>query len=178
MVLRLARETAGGTDLTVVYLPGLDIVQHTLFGNEPPRPSEVDQRLKALRQYYDYVGSLISTTLTQIHDGGVVFLIAQPGRLQQGNGVLAATGPGIGPASTTATVLDLAPTVLHTLGIPVARDLEGRVIEGIFEKEYVAAHPVRFVETYGGRGATARAAGAEPLDDEAIERLRSLGYIR
>lgn len=178
MVVRLANATSDGFDLTVVYLPGLDIVQHTLFGNEPARPADVDQRLAALRQYYDYAGALIAEIIAPRHDNGVVFVIAQPGRLHQESGVLAARGAAIRATQTAATVLDIAPTVLHALGIPIAKDLEGRVIDPLFQPQSLAAEPVRFVETYGGRGSTASARGGQPLDAEAIERLRSLGYIR
>jgi hypothetical protein len=177
-VARLAEATDDRNDLLALYLPGLDIVQHTLFGNEGTSPSEVDQRLGALRQYYDYVGSLIAETIVRLHDRGVVFLIAQPGRLHRGNGVLAARGPGIRPTRTTAAVLDVAPTILHSLGVPVARDLEGKVIEGLFEPEFLKKHPVRFVKGYGLKGIVPQSTTGQPLDAEAIERLRSLGYIR
>jgi hypothetical protein len=178
MVAKMAEATADEMDLIVLYLPGLDIVQHTLFGSEPPRPSEVDQRLTALRQYYNYLGTLVAATIARLHREGVVFLVAQPGRLQQGHGVLEATGPHIQPSQTTATVLDVAPTVLHALGIPVEKNLEGRVIDALFQPQFLATHPVRFVDSYGRRGVTAGRRSGEPLDEEMIERLRSLGYVR
>jgi hypothetical protein len=177
-VVRLAEATAGGSDLLVMYLPGLDIVQQTLFANEPPRPSDVDQRLTALRQYYDYAGSLIAAAIARVQQGGVVMLLAQPGRLQQGEGVLASTGPGIRSTDTAARVLDIAPTVLHTLGIPIAKDLQGKVVEGLFQDQSLHSHPVRFVDTYGPRGKSTVVRSGQPLDTEMIERLRSLGYVR
>ena len=52
--LALAREvSAADTDLVVVYLPGLDIAQHTLLtGDEgAPSPSALAARIDALKQY-------------------------------------------------------------------------------------------------------------------------------
>jgi hypothetical protein len=44
--------------------------------------------------------------------------------------------------------------------------------------EVLAAFPVRHVETYGLRGTVSTARGEAPLDQEMIDRLRSLGYVR
>jgi predicted AlkP superfamily phosphohydrolase/phosphomutase len=50
-------------------------------------------------------------------------------------GVLIASGPGIGPAREVsgATVFDLLPTWLRVLGQPVPGELEGRAIEGVLD---------------------------------------------
>lgn len=49
-------------------------------------------------------------------------------------GILMAVGPGItaGQAITDAKLIDLAPTILAFLGIPVPRGLDGRVLESLF----------------------------------------------
>ena len=50
-------------------------------------------------------------------------------------GVLMVVGPGIrkGYKIRGARIIDLAPTILHTMGIPVPSDMDGRVLEEIFE---------------------------------------------
>jgi len=50
-------------------------------------------------------------------------------------GVLMVVGPGIrkGYKIRGARIMDLAPTILHTMGIPVPSDMDGRVLEEIFE---------------------------------------------
>ncbi len=72
-----------------------------------------------------------------------------------------------------ASTLDLTPTVLYALGLPVARDMFGRPLTALFsqppEVEWIASY-----ETVGER----RLAGEEaPSDQEALERLRALGYV-
>lgn len=75
-----------------------------------------------------------------------------------------------------AEIIDVAPTVLYTLGVPVPRHMDGRMLTGIFDEDFLKEHEVRF----SGQG-DAVGPGAKDLDDaekEAIkDQLRNLGYI-
>jgi hypothetical protein len=179
-MIMLARHVGVDLDLLVVYLPGLDIAQQALFGDVAPAPSEVNDRLAALRLYYHYLDSLARQAVGRAvsEKDRAVFVVTQPGRLHQGKGILASLGGGSATAQTTATVLDVAPTILHALGVPVARDLDGRVIEALFAPASLTNHPVRGVDTYGLKATVSRPRTGQPLDEEALERLRSLGYVR
>ena len=94
-------------------------------------------------------------------------------------GIFAAAGGPVrrGVEINGASVLDVVPTTLHLLGLPVARDMDGEVLEGILEDGYHEEHPVEWVETYetGERGSD------EPIestyDQDVMDRLRALGYI-
>ena len=92
--------------------------------------------------------------------------------------LLAAGGPfRSGAHIEGARCLDVAPTVLHLLGAPVARDLEGIPLVDLLEPSFRTEHPVRYVETFGARSDSAAAISTEA--DEAIrEQLRALGYIQ
>lgn len=167
-------------DLLVVYLPGLDVAQQALLGGDmsAPAPSELDLRLAALQRYYGFLHALTRATIGRASDRRV-FLVTQPGRLHQGTGILAALGPGLQPhASVPGSVVDVAPTILHALGVPISRELDGRVVTGLFRPDLLGQHPVREVEAYGPRGPVTAARGGAPLDQEMIDRLRSLGYVR
>ncbi len=90
------------------------------------------------------------------------------------HGVLIAWGEGIRPGETVegARIMDLAPTILHLMGLPVPEDMDGRVLTSLISVERPVEH-----ERDG-----AREAGAEedlsPEDTaEVEERLRSLGYL-
>ena len=71
-----------------------------------------------------------------------------------------------------ATTLDLAPTVLHALGLPAARDMAGRPLA-----ELLAAGEVAWVDSYDGLAEPAPPAEDDGADDEVRQRLRTLGYI-
>jgi len=65
-------------------------------------------------------------------------------------GVLLIVGDGIVPGSTTsgATVLDLAPTLLYLMGLPVPRDMEGRVLSELVDAQYASDNPLTFIPSY------------------------------
>jgi arylsulfatase A-like enzyme len=71
---------------------------------------------------------------------------------------------------------DLAPTVLHLLGLPVSRELDGRVLEEALAPDFRAQHPLRYVAAYGRRAAPP--AAQSDFDSQMLEELRSLGYIK
>ena len=181
-VVQLGRAVSGSnTDLLVIYLPGLDIAQHTLLADEAPSaPSELALRVAALERYYRFLGELLRDEIAAGRRGERrVFVVAQPGRREGGHGVMTAIGEGFRKAArVSARIVDVAPTVLHTLGVPVARDLDGRPLGDLFDAESLEKHSVRMVDTYGRRGAVTAARGGAPLDQEMIDRLRSLGYVK
>ncbi|MCP3957211.1 MAG: hypothetical protein GY719_05105 [bacterium] len=72
-----------------------------------------------------------------------------------------------------ASTLDLTPTVLYALGLPVARDMAGRPLVEIFSRP----PDVEWLASYETGDEPRRADEEAPSDDEYLERLRSLGYV-
>lgn len=175
-----SRLTADSPDLLAVYLPGLDVAQHTLLAPVAgAAPSAISARLEALRGYYVYLDALLKDVALPAKDE-LVILVTQPGRLSStARGIVAMSGGMAAPgADVSARPVDVAPTVLHALGVPVSRELAGAPIVGVFSPAFLARFPVRDVPTYGLRHAQITLRRGDPLDQEAIERLRSLGYVR
>lgn len=96
------------------------------------------------------------------------------------DGIFLACGAGIARGARLAPleIADVAPTALHSLGLPVPRGLEGRVAVETFDPGWMSAHPVLRAEGSGGAVAAA-ASDALSGDAEAQirERLKSLGYL-
>ncbi|MFN2378287.1 MAG: alkaline phosphatase family protein [Candidatus Binatia bacterium] len=98
------------------------------------------------------------------------------------DGIFLASGPGIrrGAEVSGATIYDVAPTLLHALGLPVGKDMDGRVLGEIFEGP-TAERQVAFLDSHDGADPAAAAAetGKAPadVDEKVLEHLRSLGYI-
>ena len=92
-------------------------------------------------------------------------------------GVFIADGPGIRRGHhLDADITDIAPTILHLMGLPVPEDMDGRVLLDIFTENYAGEHPVVYgppavLEDMPSYGYSA--------DEEAQvrEQLRALGYI-
>ena len=188
-VVGLADELPGPPrDLDVVYLPGLDIAQHMLLA--PPESgaasaSAMSARIAGLVGYYAFLGQLIQP-MAQPAPKQIVMVVTQPGRVSSpAIGLLRANGTGfsgqdVGPdAPARNSILDVAPTVLTALGVPLSRELEGQPADAaLLGPEFAQAYKPRFVDTYGKPFVGALARTGKPLDQEMIDRLRSLGYVR
>jgi predicted AlkP superfamily phosphohydrolase/phosphomutase len=132
-------------------------------------------------------------TLT-LHDGGLISILPSSTALSRRPvlagahrplGVFAAKGPGIlaGRTGAEMSILDVAPMVLYSLGLPVPEDMQGRVVEELYEPDQLLKHPVSHVAAIPVKAKEAAqplngAASVEPEDERAVlERLRELGYI-
>jgi hypothetical protein len=86
--------------------------------------------------------------------------------------VLLALGDGIraGAVLQQASVLDVAPTILYLMGLPVARDMEGRVLTEMLDEEFTRAHHLSFVPSYdavaGTEAPPAAFSDLPPLPDD------------
>ena len=82
------------------------------------------------------------------------------------DGFFLALGDGIraGVSIGDASVLDVTPTILYLFGLPVARDMEGRVLTEILEDDFARNHPVTFIPSYESL-AVAPVAGHGDLED-------------
>lgn len=89
------------------------------------------------------------------------------------HGMLVVWGPGIRRGQIEkAQIIDLAPTTLHMLGLPVPDDMDGRVLTELFA-EHVSP-PRRVSREVAGGGAVGL---SEHEEAEVLERLKDLGYL-
>jgi predicted AlkP superfamily phosphohydrolase/phosphomutase len=90
------------------------------------------------------------------------------------NGIFIASGAGVKNAGEfrDAQIIDLAPTILHLLGLPVPTDMDGRVLT----EALADARDVEYGGTSEARAATTDGYSEEE-EKEVIERLADLGYI-
>ena len=90
------------------------------------------------------------------------------------HGILIASGPEIraGETVTDARIMDLAPTILHLMGLPVPDDMDGRVLA----ETLTTSRPIEFRST-GPADAGVETGLSEDESTEVEERLRALGYL-
>jgi tetratricopeptide (TPR) repeat protein len=96
------------------------------------------------------------------------------------NGSVAFYGSIVKPGHeiVDASVLDIAPTVLYLLGMPVDRKMPGKVLFDAFKEEWVEEHPIEYTSVYDSLVAPADVAvGPSPADQALKDKLVSLGYV-
>ncbi len=93
------------------------------------------------------------------------------------NGFFLAWGPDIdkGFAAEAFRVQDVAPTVAYGLGLPIAQDFDGEVVETLLSTEFRNAHNQQLVATWGKR--SSGPSTASEADNSMVEELQALGYI-
>jgi hypothetical protein len=136
--------------------------------------------VEAIGRYYEFLDRLLAPLVDDPRPGSVVALLADPGRsASRGPGLLVLAGTGVrAGVRQVGNGADVAPTILYLLGVPVSRELPGRPRTDLVDPSFVSRVPVRALDTYGRRTIGPRPPGSAPLDQEMLERLRSLGYVR
>jgi hypothetical protein len=81
-------------------------------------------------------------------------------------------------ANVADNAQSIAPTILHVLGVPISRELPRPVKLEVFDDAFARRYPLRFVQTYGRPRQPDAVSEGTPLDQEMIDRLRSLGYVK
>lgn len=96
-------------------------------------------------------------------------------------GIIIISGKNIQSNNTIkgVTMFDITPTILYLMGLPVAKDMIGKVMVQAIDTRFLKKHPLRYVETYETKDKDKEQIPIRsPIDEEKIkERMRSLGYI-
>jgi hypothetical protein len=177
---------------------GLDVVGHSFLRfAEPDRfgnvaAGDVRRYGRVLPAYRALVDQWIGEAVQRLGPGEVLFVVSGFGmepmpmwrrvlssvlggsppsgtHASAPDGFVLALGDGIRPgAAVEASVLDIAPTILYLAGLPVGRDMEGRVLTGLFDDDFVRSHPVTFIPSYESLAVTRPGATAPlpPLREE------------
>jgi len=97
------------------------------------------------------------------------------------HGILMGRGPELrrGTRVEGARIIDYAPTILHSFGVEIPSDMDGRVLEEIFTDAYLKANPVRVSREASGdyEAPEESPAMTEEESEEIRARLRGLGYL-
>jgi len=161
---------------------GRPIVERVYKAEELYTGPHVDMAPDLLAQTTDYEYEII----TNLTPGGPVptetDAVVFPPPLRSGThraeGMLIASGPGIrrGARLEPASLVDMTPTILHLLGLPIPTYMDGHVIAGLLDPATLASRPPTYEEQE-----LPDVAGDEPYsDEEATEvekHLRDLGYV-
>lgn len=193
---------------TFVHFQGIDwLSHHFLYFQRPeafadaPWSEEVRQDLEAqlplyrdiVAEMYVYLDEWLGRLIAAAGEDTAVLLLSDHGFAADDDpeipgfhdeappGVLVMRGPGIRPGARLegATLYDVLPTLMAALGLPVAEDLEGRVLDEAFCPGVESVRSPPRVATYGSAESYAPTIVRPPaLEQELLDQLESLGYLR
>jgi predicted AlkP superfamily phosphohydrolase/phosphomutase len=157
---------------------GLDVVGHSYLRYTRPRtfrdvPEEERRRFsQVLDRYYAFIDSEIAAAADNLAPGDLLMVVSgfgmQPlnpikqavARLlgdpdfsgtheQAPDGFLLAYGSAAEPGRRErGSIVDVAPTLLYFLGLPVARDMDGYARADLFTRAFKAERPIVFIRSY------------------------------
>jgi hypothetical protein len=195
VAVALRQMEATPVETLAVYLQAIDVASHDfsrhVFGAEllVPAPQRVsdDERELAIGRVeavYEATDLLLAQLIDAAGEETDVIVISDHGWEYDGSGHLAAP-PGIflaagphfrnGVEIEDVDVLDVLPTLLRILGVPISERLDGRVLDSALSPDTPAAMLVKSwtippVSTVASNRET-------PQDESMLEFLRSLGYV-
>ncbi len=150
-----------------------------------PIVTEVWTREEAFPGNYTHLAPDLTLRL---RDGGFVSTVksdvllsprAETAGAHRPEGIFLARGPAVasGALLPPISVLDVTPTLLYSLGLPVPEDLEGRVRVEVFESAFVRTYPIVTGEPTQPSEPFPSAATEREGEEEVIARLKALGYL-
>ena len=189
-------------ELVGVYFELIDACGHLFMEDAPPRRPQVsDDDYQAFSETvdrcYEYQDEVLADLIAMAGDDTLTLICSDhgfksgdrrpdtPGRADDGqaalwhlpNGLVLMHGSAVrrGAVLRNATILDITPTVLHALGVPLSHDLPGHPllaawIEGPLTREPARTAKYEFVPVPAPDAAAAEAPGR-------IAELRALGYL-
>jgi len=94
-------------------------------------------------------------------------------------GILMACGPGVrgGIELDGARIVDVAPTILYALGLPIPQRMDGRPLAEIFDSTFERAHEGSDSVAEAALPTAGDTVFSEDEEQEVLDRLRSLGYL-
>ncbi|CAN5516173.1 alkaline phosphatase family protein [soil metagenome] len=134
--------------------------ENSLFSTQPSFPEDTDKPALIIREH------MPSET-------------SEWGGTHRLDGIIVGRAPALkaGAEIENAHLIDVAPTILHLLGVPVPDDMDGDVLTEAFRPEFLAEHPVKAGEA-SGVSAGDRASGYTDEESAKVEeRLQALGYL-
>lgn len=191
-------------DFAAVYYDAIDHFSHGFMNYHPPKLSwmkEEDFELykNVVSIGYEFQDFLLGTLLKRVDNDTLVILVsdhgfhsdhlrprfippdpAGPAVQHRHYGIFVAKGPNIKKDEIVygATILDITPTILAALNLPVGEDMDGKVLLNIFQDPPNVDTIPSWEEREGYDGRVPEYARLEPeVQEEVIKQLVELGYI-
>ncbi len=188
-------------DFAAVYYECIDQVGHKFMPFHPPRLPEISETDFALLQnvmtgIYQFHDVMLQRLIEMAGPETPIMLLSdhgfqsgaqrprqmvEPAQWHRPQGIFVLHGPGIRADEMVegATLLDVAPTVLTLLGLPIGEDMEGKVLVNAWVEPPTIARVPSWENVAGDAGQLAAVTEeADPAAAQAaLQQLIALGYV-
>jgi predicted AlkP superfamily phosphohydrolase/phosphomutase len=174
------------------------MISHFFWQYYDPAPfdsvatGDVERFHNVLPEFYVYMDQILGEYLSTLQPGTDVIIVSDhgfgpdPGHsvpFRTGEhrpyGVFVANGPHFrqGLKLENASVLDITPTLLYLYGLPVAKDMDGKILTDAIVPEFKAVHDSATIRSYesGRKNSSIIRSGA---DTQIKDQIRALGYTQ
>jgi len=197
---------SGQPDVLMIYYQGIDQVSHRFIHCAAPAMEscpapERTPFAHTVEQFYEVQDRLLGEVLGSLDPETVILLVSdhgflsgparpryvppdvtgQPGRWHRRQGIFVLAGSPVMRSETAAplSLLEIVPTLLVTLGLPVGRDMQSPRLD-LLRQEFVQGFPTRWLPSWNAEVVPHQAKQAADGEDDTQRRLRdltALGYI-
>ncbi|MDQ3169349.1 MAG: alkaline phosphatase family protein, partial [Acidobacteriota bacterium] len=164
--------------LYAVRYQGLDTVAHTFLRYAQPHlfgdatPGEVEQFGAVLDRYYAFIDAELGLEMAKLQSGDLLLVVSgfgmEPVTLPKRalarllgepdlsgtherapDGFMLAYGSDVASGTLPrGSIVDVAPTALYYLGLPIARDMDGYARTDLFTPAFTSSRPVTYIRSY------------------------------
>jgi predicted AlkP superfamily phosphohydrolase/phosphomutase len=167
-----------GPRFTAIRYDGLDTVGHYYLSATQPRTfrdlpdAERRRQLQVIDAYYAFIDSELDAAAARMRPDDLLVVVSGFG-MQPLNPIKQTIARLLGDPNFTGTherapdgfmlaygasvqsgrrprgsIVDVAPTLLYFLGLPIARDMDGFARADLFTRDYTAERPIVFIPSY------------------------------
>jgi predicted AlkP superfamily phosphohydrolase/phosphomutase len=198
------------TDILAIYFGGIDVVSHIYWHFMEPsyfKKYEIsDDEIKkfggVIRNYYIWMDEVVGSFLSRVKKDTSVIILSDhgfgptgtlpwsgghskthPGAPVAPDGILIMSGKNINQEAVLKEprVIDITPTILALMKVPLAQDMDGRVLVEALTPEFIDEHPLSYISSFEDRKEFELKKTQEeslPAKEELLDKLKALGYIQ
>lgn len=187
-------------DFMAVYYNAIDHISHVFMKYHPPQLSWVDDQSfelysDVINAVYRWHDMMLGRWLEIVGENGYVMVLSDHGfhsderrvkalpkepaaiaREHNHLGILAIKGPGIKKDELIfgASLLDITPTILSAFNLPVGKDMDGKVLNAIFQE----TPNLQVVDSWDDEETKKKSQSLAQFEsDELVKQLVDLGYV-
>jgi predicted AlkP superfamily phosphohydrolase/phosphomutase len=185
-------------DFTAIYLNGLDPVEHFFWHYFEPQffeqilEEEMAKYGNTIENYYRFLDDKIGQFIQAWGDELTVIIVSDHGMQATGKlpwagnhvdtappGIIIMNGPNInkGIKLKGANIFDITPTILYLMGLPMGKDIDGKVLFDAIDPNFIKQYPIKYITSHDFDFEYNSNPQESEINEVIKEKLKSLGYL-